>query len=230
MIQQFLKDGEVLCDMMCGIGPLAVKAAVKKKKLKVVCNDLNPEGINYCKQNIKLNKVGDRVTAFNMDGREFVKFYIAQSNVHGETEIPKDCLRFDHCYMNLPMIAVEFLNVFNGLFKDANPDVWFADPSDPKTLRLPMIHVYGFSQFKEHDAAKAYFAERIGKAMGVPLGSFQPSDIAHFHDIRDVSGTSHMFSSSFRLPYEVAMGLVGPAPPNVVFSPAEEDKKEEEER
>lgn len=49
MIQHFLKDDEVLCDMMCGIGPLAIKAAVKRKKLKVVCNDLNPEGINYCK-------------------------------------------------------------------------------------------------------------------------------------------------------------------------------------
>ena len=48
MIKEYLKDGEVLCDMMCGIGPLAVKAAVKRPKLKVVCNDLNPEGIVCC--------------------------------------------------------------------------------------------------------------------------------------------------------------------------------------
>ena len=57
MIQYFLKDGQVLCDMMCGIGPLAVKSAVKRKGLKVVCNDLNPEAIKYCNENIKLNKV-----------------------------------------------------------------------------------------------------------------------------------------------------------------------------
>ena len=57
MIDTFLKDGEVLCDMFCGIGPLAVKSAVKRRGLRVVCNDLNPEGIVYCKENIKLNKV-----------------------------------------------------------------------------------------------------------------------------------------------------------------------------
>lgn len=57
MISTFLKDGEVLCDMMCGIGPLSVKAAVKRRGLRVICNDLNPEGIKYCKMNIELNKV-----------------------------------------------------------------------------------------------------------------------------------------------------------------------------
>jgi len=81
MIERYLRDGQVLCDMFCGIGPLAVKSAVKRRRLRVVCNDLNPEGINYCKQNIKLNKVQDRVTAFNMDARDFVKFHVAQSNV-----------------------------------------------------------------------------------------------------------------------------------------------------
>ena len=62
--------------MMCGIGPLAVKAAVKNQNLKVVCNDLNPDGIKYCNENIKINKVGNRVIAFNMDGRAFARFYI----------------------------------------------------------------------------------------------------------------------------------------------------------
>lgn len=65
--------------MFCGIGPLAVKSAVKRKGLRVVCNDLNPEGVKYCKENIKLNKVQDRVHAFNMDAREFVKMHVEQS-------------------------------------------------------------------------------------------------------------------------------------------------------
>lgn len=78
LIAKYLNKGnQVLCDIMCGIGPLAVKSAAKVKGLKVVCNDLNPEGIRYVKENVQLNKVGDRVLPFNMDGREFVKFHVA---------------------------------------------------------------------------------------------------------------------------------------------------------
>jgi hypothetical protein len=33
--------------------------------------------------------------------------------------------------MNLPVDAVEFLDVFVGLFDEANPKVW-SDPNDPK--------------------------------------------------------------------------------------------------
>lgn len=141
--------------MMCGIGPLAVKAAVKRKKLNVICNDLNPEGFEYCKQNIKLNKVEKRVHPYNMCAREFVRMVVAQSNETDEEKltVPKECLRFDHCYMNLPMDAVEFLDAFVGLFRNANPDVWFEDPTDSKTLRLPMVHVNGFTSEKEKDDA-----------------------------------------------------------------------------
>ncbi len=79
--------------------------------------------------------------------------------------------------MNLPVDAVEFLDVFIGLFNDANPLIWKDD--------LPMIHVYGFSFHHELDKAKEYFVERIGKAMHFP--SFSAEHIAHFHNIRTVS-------------------------------------------
>ena len=77
MIWRYLQQVEVLCDMFCGIGALTVKSAVKQPGMRGVCNDLNPEAIKYCNMNIKLNKVTDRVVAFNMDAREFVRFYIA---------------------------------------------------------------------------------------------------------------------------------------------------------
>ncbi len=44
MLAKF-KEGETLCDMFCGVGPLAIRAA--RKGLKVIANDLNPECYLY---------------------------------------------------------------------------------------------------------------------------------------------------------------------------------------
>lgn len=69
---------------------------------------------------------------------------------------------------------------------------------------LPLVHVYGFTFEKERDAALKFFVDRIGKAM--EHAEFSDKDVVEFHNIRDVSSTSHMYSTSFRLPFKVAMG------------------------
>lgn len=79
MIEKILKEGDILCDMFCGIGPLAIKAAVKKR-VKVIANDLNPACYEYLQTNIKLNKVEKLVIPFNMDARAFVKNVVECSN------------------------------------------------------------------------------------------------------------------------------------------------------
>ncbi len=125
IIDTFLKDGEVLCDMFCGVGPLSVKAAVKRPSLKVLANDLNPDGVEFLKQNIQINKVSARVKPFNMDAREFVKMLVSRDSTEPEKKtVPDEMLKFDHCFMNLPMDAVEFLDVFVGLFNKADPLIW----------------------------------------------------------------------------------------------------------
>lgn len=50
------KPGEVVCDVMAGIGPFAVPAG--KKGVFVWANDYNPESYRYLKDAIKKNKVG----------------------------------------------------------------------------------------------------------------------------------------------------------------------------
>jgi tRNA (guanine37-N1)-methyltransferase len=111
--------------MFCGVGPLAVKAAVKRPKMHVLANDLNPDGVEYLKRNIKQNKVTGRVLPFNMDAREFVKMLVnRQDTSEIKQSIPKHLLRFDHCFMNLPVDAVEFLDVFIGLFNGCDPEIW----------------------------------------------------------------------------------------------------------
>lgn len=79
VINDFFNPGDVICDMFCGIGPLSVRAA-KVKGLKVLANDLNPDCYHYLRRNICKNKVADLVIPFCMDGREFVRHVVSQSN------------------------------------------------------------------------------------------------------------------------------------------------------
>lgn len=102
--------------------------------------------------------------------------------------------------MNLPMDAVEFLDCFIGAFRNADESIWC---SENGKLDLPMIHVYGFTYEATQEKALAYFVDRIGKAMNYP--EFKASDIDCFHNIRDVSPQSHMYSTSFILPEAVAL-------------------------
>ena len=62
--------------------------------------------------------------------------------------------------------------------------------------------MYGFTYEKEREGALNYFTKRIGEAMN--FSEFKASDILSFHNIRDVSPQSHMYSSTFRLPKLVA--------------------------
>ena len=62
--------------------------------------------------------------------------------------------------------------------------------------------MYGFTFEKTTEAALDFFVERIGAAMKHP--SFKKGDVISFHNIRDVSPQSHMYSTTFRLPKAVA--------------------------
>jgi len=156
MIDQFLKNGEVLCDMFCGVGPLSVKAAAKRPQLKVLANDLNPEGVEYLKRNIKLNKLEKRVLPFNMDARRFLRMLVDKEDKSAEKlTVPRDFLRFDHCYMNLPVDAVEFLDCFIGAFRNADKEIWLR--AGESEIVLPLIHVYGFTFEQERNKALAFF-------------------------------------------------------------------------
>ncbi len=187
--------------MFCGVGPLSVKAAVKRPKLKVLANDLNPEGVEFLKRNIKLNKIDKRVLSFNMDARAFLRMLVDKDDKSDtKLSVPKDFLRFDHCYMNLPVDAVEFLDCFIGVFTRADKEIWLR-PGETE-IRLPLIHVYGFTYEADREKALVFFVDRIGKAMNFP--QFNADMVMSFHNIRDVSSKSSMYSTTFRLPAEVA--------------------------
>ncbi|KAK9811030.1 hypothetical protein WJX73_007849 [Symbiochloris irregularis] len=90
------KPGQKIVDVMAGIGPFAIPAA--QKGCLVLANDLNPKSHHYLLENIKTNKVTERVQDFNMDGREF----IALACRHAWAETAAGPLPTVHCYTFSP--------------------------------------------------------------------------------------------------------------------------------
>ncbi|KAE8586973.1 hypothetical protein XENTR_v10021824 [Xenopus tropicalis] len=178
----FLKARDVLFDVFAGVGPFAVPAA--KKNCTVYANDLNPESYKWLLHNCKLNKVEKRVQAFNTDGRDFIK-----------TTIKKELLKYAdmpsaeekpslHIAMNLPALAVEFLDAFKNLLEE--------EPCN--SFILPTIHCYSFS--KDDDPLQDVKA-RAESFLGTTL------EDCSMHLVRNVAPNKEMVCISFKLPSSV---------------------------
>ena len=185
VLNKYIKDGDVIADLFCGAGAFSVKCAVKLRNVKVVCNDISAAAYDYCNQNIALNNVGYRAKALNMEASDFIKHYMHVGNLQQakydklekNKKIPMDALRFNHVYMNHPEEAINFLGMFIGLWKTANPDLWWKDQNNPRSLMLPLIHVYGLTQETERYEIVCDFKKRIGDAMNYPV--FDQEHIDH---------------------------------------------------
>lgn len=114
-----LPDGAVVYDVFAGIGPFAIPAA--KKRCKVYANDLNPESYKWLKRNVVLNSskktdLNARIECFNLDGRDFLQRIVFPDIVKrvrekGNTISISNKKEF-FVVMNLPAIAIEFLDAF----------------------------------------------------------------------------------------------------------------------
>ncbi|KOS22515.1 tRNA (guanine(37)-N1)-methyltransferase [Escovopsis weberi] len=224
-ITALCEPGEVLVDVMAGIGPFAVPAG--KKGVFVWANDKNPESYRYLSDAVQRNKVGEFVRAFNDDGHDFIKkaadmvLEASRRGDHAKVPGPKpprtaagiraprpQPIRVpvpptvSHFVMNLPASALEFLHNFRGLYEG------HAGLFAPHTeARLPMVHVHCFAVKGDDAKAREEICERIYREIGVRL---RPGEDAGregevvLHEVRDVAPAKRMFCASFRLPAEVA--------------------------
>ncbi|KAJ2456538.1 tRNA(m(1)G37)methyltransferase [Coemansia sp. RSA 2424] len=214
------KNGSSVCDVMAGVGPFAVPAA--RRGSLVWANDLNPASYAALTDNIKLNKAQDRVRAFNMDGRDFIRQAFADyyaSTQNGPLTLPPiprsssaSRLRpapaskqdqqqhitvasrsFDHVVMNLPAIAIEFLDAFRGLFRR------ITGASD-SSANLPLIHAHCFTKSEEPEKD---ILQRACRAMGYPEEKYLELDAEVFF-VRKVAPHKDMYCLSLSLPRAVA--------------------------
>ncbi|ASJ11359.1 hypothetical protein A3L12_07840 [Thermococcus sp. P6] len=64
------KPGELVVDMFAGVGHLSLPMAVHGKA-RVVALEKSPYTFRFLVENIELNRVRDRMTAYNIDNRDF---------------------------------------------------------------------------------------------------------------------------------------------------------------
>lgn len=176
-----LKSTVVVADLMCGVGPFAIPLSFLHG-IKVYANDLNPKSFKYLVENKNLNasksKPKDLLQTYNMDGRAFVR-YLERENI-----------LYHHVIMNLPAIAIEFLDIFRG---------WHPPTAYPD--HLPTIHVHCFVKYVTSEDMREKAIKRCEVALGCQLD--EGRDSVKIHVVRDVSPNKNMLCISFRLPEQV---------------------------
>ncbi|KAI1128398.1 Met-10+ like-protein-domain-containing protein [Nemania abortiva] len=223
------KPGEVVCDVMAGIGPFAIPAG--KRGVFVWANDYNPESYRFLDSNINRNKVTQYVRAFNEDGRTFVRKaadLVYAASISGEHAVAKEKRSsrhrqqkdsektektpiieqripipptISHFVMNLPASAITFLPHYRGLY--AGQEQLF----EPYTsTKLPMVHVHCFAAKAEGEGPMLDVCDRITAEIGAPitLGDPEKPGEAAVLEVRAVAPNKRMFCASFRIPAEVA--------------------------
>jgi len=96
-IASLVKPGEEVTNLFAGVGCYSIIIARHSKAARVYSIDKNPVAFNYVRENVHLNKVGDRVLPILGDAREVIK-----KNLAG---------RADRVLMPLPELGREFFDV-----------------------------------------------------------------------------------------------------------------------
>ncbi len=102
-VASLVRPGEVVCDLFAGIGPFSIIIARKNPTVRVHACDINPDAYKYLVENIRLNKVEDRVKAYLGDARK-----LSQKELKGIA---------DRVIMNLPMSSEMFLDAARNSLK-----------------------------------------------------------------------------------------------------------------
>jgi tRNA (guanine37-N1)-methyltransferase len=105
-----VRPNECVADMFAGVGPFSITIAKMQPSCKVYAFEINPVAYKFLEENIRLNKVEDRVTAIFGDVR------------HNYGILEK---RADRLIMNLPFSAEKYLDVATKLAKPSGAIMHF---------------------------------------------------------------------------------------------------------
>lgn len=95
-VASLVRDGETVIDMFAGVGPFSILIARTHERVKVYAIDVNSYAVELLRNNVKLNRVEDRVHPFLGDARQII-----EERLVGVA---------DRVIMNLPERAIEFVD------------------------------------------------------------------------------------------------------------------------
>jgi tRNA (guanine37-N1)-methyltransferase len=180
-----LKHGSIVYDVFAGIGPFAVPAG--KRKCTVLANDLNPDAYKWLLHNIALNKMQQWVTAYNIDGRDFLLNVVRQDlAARWRNAVHNNTVANIHIIMNLPAQAPDFLEIFVGMFSFSKE---FS--TIPITCSLPWVHCYCYTPTTNREAVVNLMLNKLH-------GRLDSDQVDVIH-VRSVSPNKEMMRASFRL-------------------------------
>lgn len=188
-----MKKDDVLYDVFAGVGPFAVPAA--RKGVRVLANDLNPESYKWLQINANANKIKNNFKTFNMDGRDFLKNIVKNDILSRRA---RDSHGSEHIIMNLPALAVEFLDIL--------PDWFTPDELKKVCLKPPTFHVYCFVKTELEnklddicELGKLLVEEKIDCTLC-------HETLISLHNVRGVSTNKEMVRISFLLKENMIKG------------------------
>jgi tRNA (guanine37-N1)-methyltransferase len=209
LVDSFASE-DVVLDLCCGVGPIALPAARKTKA--AFANDLNPDAVAFLRKNDArhFKATGVKLAGItNMNARDcvaaMVRFdadettdTVSASERGSGTEVSRKeqsppLYRFTQAVMNLPEGSLDLLSCFRGAF---DKETW-----PPATL--PRINAYAFS--KDVDPERDV-ATRAAAALGLeptPESLGDPGTV-HYRRVRAVAPGKYMMLLSFRVPERAA--------------------------
>ena len=124
-IAELISPGEVMTNLFAGVGCYSIVAAKHSRASKIYSIDKNPAAFEYMRENIRINKVGDRVVPILGDARDAV-----EEKISGLA---------DRVLMPLPELAREFFDVAMLALKPIGGVVHFYDFGDAQDLFSPSL-------------------------------------------------------------------------------------------
>ncbi|CAO1311811.1 unnamed protein product [Diamesa serratosioi] len=187
-----LNSNDYFYDVFAGVGPFSVPAG--KKRVNTLANDLNPNSFKWLEHNVKKNKVSKYVQTFMKDGREFILSNIKENLLERIKNRDEDSKEYSiHIAMNLPALAVTFVDAFIGLLRNNNLNI-----EDSNSIPTPIVHVYCFVR---GDDVKQLARDLVEENMGMKL--IENDTLKEIVFVRNVAPNKDMMRVSINLTNDI---------------------------